>query len=154
MDFTQKFNLPHWRALSEDTDILRRRAFDHASEPWEGLNTSLQYDLVQISKNWNLVSHPAKDGTAIPCPISFTQEEAEQIEALQYSHHDVDGDVENINSFLGIGSDGWTTNELFESAKEKAAGIREEGLASADDDPWLREKSELHWPYDDYDEDE
>lgn len=42
----------------------------------------------------------------------------------------------------------------FESVRSKAAEFREQGLASADDDPWLREMSEYHWPFDDYDENE
>jgi hypothetical protein len=46
LGFTQRFNQQHWRALEEEADFLRRRIFDHAGEPWEGVNTALQYDLV------------------------------------------------------------------------------------------------------------
>jgi hypothetical protein len=154
LGFTQKFNQEHWRALEEETDLLRRRIFDHAGEPWEGLNTALLYDLVQVSQNWNKIAPLNHDGTASTCPVSFTQKEAEHIDALDDLHRDADGDVEHINELLGIASDGWTPNERFESAKSKSAEIREQALASADDEPWLREMSERHWPFDDYDEDE
>ncbi|KAF2130129.1 hypothetical protein P153DRAFT_231335 [Dothidotthia symphoricarpi CBS 119687] len=154
LGFTQRFNQRHWRALDEETDLLKRRIFDHAGEPWEGLNTALQYDLVQVSQNWDKIAPLNHDGTAPTCPVSVTQEEAERIDALDDSHRDADGDVEQINELLGIASDGWTPHERFESAKRKAAEIREQALASADDDPWLREMSERHWPFDDYDEDE
>ena len=73
---------------------------------------------------------------------------------LEESHRDADGDVEQINEFVGIASDRWTPNERFESAKDKAVEIREQALASADDDLWLKEMSGRHWPFDDYDEDE
>jgi hypothetical protein len=154
LGFTQRLNQRHWRALEEETDMLRRRIFDHASEPWEGLSTPLQYDLVQVLQVWDKVGLADHEGTVPACPVTFTQAEAERIDALDDSHREADGDVENISEFLGIGSDGWTPNERFESAKSKAAEIREQGLASADDDPWLREMSERHWPFDDYDEDE
>jgi hypothetical protein len=154
LGFTQRFNQQHWRALEEETDLLRRRIFDHAGEPWEGVNTALQYDLVQVSQSWDKIVPLDSDGTAPTCPVSFTQKEAEQIDALDDSHRDADGDVEQINELLGIASDGWTLKERFESAMSKSAEIRERALASAGDDPWLREMSERHWPFDNYDEDE
>jgi hypothetical protein len=95
-----------------------------------------------------------RDDTVRACPVTFTQTEAEQIDALEGSHRDTDGDVEQIKEFLGIACDGWTPNEQFESAKNNAAEIREQALTSADDDPWLREMSARHWPFDDYNEDE
>jgi hypothetical protein len=152
--FTQRFNERHWRALDEETDILRRRVYDHASEPWEGLNTPLQYDLVQLTQNWDKVAAPNDDGSTPPCPVSYTQEEARKTDALDDLHREADGDMENVNELLGVGSDGWMPSERFESAKEKAAEIREQALASADDESWLREMSERHWPFDDHDEDE
>jgi hypothetical protein len=103
-------------------------------------------DLSEVSRSWGNIAPLDNDGTAPTCPVSFTQEEAEQIDALDDLHRDADGDVEQINELLGIASDGWTPN--------KSAQIRKKALASADDDPWLRDMSERHWPFDDYDEDE
>lgn len=60
--------------------------------------------------------------------------------------------MERINGYLGVASDGWTTNESFESVKEKARSIREEGLAAVADDPWLMEMTYRHLPFDDCDE--
>ncbi|KAF2824074.1 hypothetical protein CC86DRAFT_447630 [Ophiobolus disseminans] len=149
------FSPPHLRAdidsHNDHEHILRRRAFDYAGEPWEGLNTPLQYDLAQISQHWDEFSPTGADGTKAPCPVSFIKDEADQIDALDDSHRDADGDVEHINDLLGIGSDSWTPHERFDDAKRKAAEIREQALASADDDPWLREMSERHWPFDDFD---
>jgi hypothetical protein len=154
LGFTQRLNPQHWRALEEPTDILRRRTCDHASEPWEGLNTPLQHDLVHISQHWDQIAPPSPNGAQVSCPVSFSKEETERIDALDDSHRDADLDVENINKMLEVASDGWTTNDRYDSAKAKAAEIKEQALASADDDPWLREMSERHWPWDDYDEEE
>ena len=154
LGFTQRFNQRHWLALEEETDLLRRRIFDHASEPWEGINTALQYDLVQVSQNWDKIGSLGNDGTTPKCPVSFTQKEAERIDALYDLHRDADGDVEQINELLGIASDGWTLEERYESTVSRSTEIRKQALASVDDDPWLREMSERHWPFDDYDENE
>ncbi|KAK1910225.1 hypothetical protein P3342_006498 [Pyrenophora teres f. teres] len=152
--FTRKFNTRHWSALEDKVDILRRRVFDYASEPWEGLNTPLQYDFVQVAQVWNEITSLNHDTAASTCPVSFTEEEAKQIDALDDLHRDADNDMERINWLLGIASDGWTPHERFESARSKAVEFREQGLASVDDDQWLREISERHWPFDDYDENE
>lgn len=159
LGFTQQFNPPHWRVLEDPIDLLRRRIYNHAGEPWEGLNTSLQHDLVQVSQNWEKIAPPNPGSTAAPapppaCPISFAHEEVQRIDALVVLHREADEDIERINGLLGVGSDGWTSNEQFEYAKHTAAAFREQGLASADDEPWMREMSERHWPYDDFDEDE
>ncbi|PSN60403.1 hypothetical protein BS50DRAFT_604702 [Corynespora cassiicola Philippines] len=154
LGFTQRLNGRHWAALEEGTNVLKRRVYDHAGYPWEGLNTPLQLDLVQISQKWPKIAKPDENGTVPPCPISYTKEEMERIDALNDQHRDADGDMEQVNQYLGVASDGWTSHERFESAKEKAKEIREQGLASADDDPWLREMSEFHWPFDDFDENE
>lgn len=88
------------------------------------------------------------------CPVAFIKEEAIRTNALDGLHRDTDTDVDQINELLGIASDGWTPHDRFEDAKRKAAKIRNSALASVDDDPWLQEMSERHWPFDDYDEDE
>lgn len=152
--FTQNFNERHWRALEPNADLLKHRIFDHAGEPWEGLNTPLQLDLVQVSQQWENIVTPKPDWTQPACPFSFPKDEAERIDALDDSRRNADGDVETINNLLGVASDGWCPHDRFKSAKSKAAEIREQGLASADDDPWLREMSERPWPFDDYDENE
>lgn len=118
------------------------------------MSTPLQYDPVQITHDWDRIACRNHDNTTPTCPVTFSQEEAERIDALDVSHHDVDGDIECIRDYLGVGSDGWTTNERFESAKSRAAEVREEALASVEDEPWLREMFERHWPFDDCDEDE
>lgn len=78
----------------------------------------------------------------------------ERINALQNSHRDGDGDIERVYEFLGISSDDWTMDDGFDSAQSRATELREQALASIEDDPWLREMSKRHWPFDDHDEDE
>ena len=42
VNFTAKYNSEHYDALTSDLSTLRRRLFHHASNPWEGDNTSLK----------------------------------------------------------------------------------------------------------------
>jgi hypothetical protein len=119
-------NQQHWRVLADDFDILRCRIFDYASERWEGPNTNLQYDLVQVSQAWDRLHH----GAAAPeCPVSFTKEKTNRIDALDDSHRDADGDTAHINELLRIGSDGWTPHERLDYAQNKAVEIQALALA-------------------------
>ncbi|KAF2118671.1 kinase-like domain-containing protein [Lophiotrema nucula] len=154
LGFTQRMNDRHWHALEHESGLLKRRLFNDAGSPWEGLNTPLQMDLVRVLENWSNIASPNSDGTVPACPVVFTEQEAQRRAALDESLRETDSEMERINNVLGVASDGWTTNEMFESAKERAMLIREEGLAAVSDDPWLREMTERHWPFDDCDEDE
>ncbi|CAO2655038.1 Nn.00g117710.m01.CDS01 [Neocucurbitaria sp. VM-36] len=152
--FTQKMNEPHWRALEQETGLLKRRIFEDAGSPWEGLSVPLQYDIARVSQNWSKIASANPDGTIPACPIMLSEQEAQRRAALDDSLCEVDSEMERINGVLGIASDGWTPNESYDSAKERAKFIREEGLAAVGDDPWLTEMTEQHWPFDDCNEDE
>ncbi|PVH97319.1 hypothetical protein DM02DRAFT_597827 [Periconia macrospinosa] len=154
LGFTQRVNAPHWHALQQETGLLKRRIYDDAGSPWEGLNTPLQMDLVRVSQNWSKIASIQPDGTTPACPIALEEQEVQKRTALDESLREVDGEMERINGILGVASDGWTSNELFEDAKERARLIREEGLHAVSDEPWLREMTERHWPFDDWDEDQ
>ncbi|KAF1963490.1 kinase-like protein [Byssothecium circinans] len=154
LGFTQRLNEPHWRALEHDTGLLKRRIFNDAGSPWEGWNTPLQIDIVRVAQNWSQIASADPDGTVPTCPIVLGEEEVQRRTALDESLREMDEELERINGYLGVASDGWTPNELFESAKERARLIKEEGLAAVSDDPWLREMTEQNWPFDDWDEDE
>lgn len=154
LGFTQKLNESHWRALEQETGLLRRRIYDDAGSPWEGLNLPLQNDIANVSQNWSKVATASADGTFPACPIVLDEQEVQRRASLDDSLREADSEMERINGMLGVASDGWTPNETFESAKERARFIKEEGLAAVADDPWLKEMSDKHWPFDDCDEDE
>lgn len=152
LGYTQRFNEPHWRVLEDSVNLMKSRIYNHAGAPWEGLNTPLQLDLIQVSQHWSRMAARDPDDTVPPCPISFAEQEKERIEALDESHCEVDSDMEILNNFIGISCDGWTTHERIAEAKELASQLKDEGLAAADGDTWLRQMNEQHWPHDDFDE--
>ncbi|KAF1837045.1 kinase-like protein [Decorospora gaudefroyi] len=152
LGFTQRMNEAHWHALEQETGLLKRRIFDHASSPWEGLNTPLQMDTALVLQHWSKIARTNPDGTVPVCPVEVSEQGAQRRAALDESLREVDSEMERINGVLGIASDGWTPNESFENAREKARFIREERLAAVADEPWLKEMTEQHWPFDDWDE--
>ncbi|OJD12298.1 hypothetical protein ACJ73_09379 [Blastomyces percursus] len=154
LGFTQKLNEPHSEALEQEFGLLSCRIFDNAGSPWEGLNTPLQVDIAQVSQNWSKIAAVHSDGSLSACPVVISEQDAQKRAAQDDSLRDVDTELEQINGFLGVGPDGWISNELFEQAKERAQSIKAEGFAAVDDDPWLRRMTEQHWPFDDYNEDE
>ncbi|KAF2866274.1 kinase-like domain-containing protein [Massariosphaeria phaeospora] len=154
LGFTRRSNRLHWQALQQDKALLKRSVYEHAGNPWEGLSTHLQLDIALVSQNWSKIAQVGPDGTIPPCPVAISEEETRRRLALDESLREVDVEMQRIRDVLGVGVDGWTSNELFEDAKEKAAMIKEEGLAGIEDEPWLRDMSEKHWPFDDFDEDE
>ncbi|RAK95537.1 phosphotransferase family protein [Aspergillus ibericus CBS 121593] len=144
--FTQRFNEPHFRAMEHATNMLTRRIFNHASEPWEGNNIPLQADLVLLTKSWHEYSTD-------PCPVSFSTTRADSIMHLQGLQEEVDLQLKQIRNVIGIGVDGWTPAEDYEAACARARQMKVDGLASLDTDH-EREMTNRHWPFDDHNEDE
>ncbi|PYI04636.1 phosphotransferase family protein [Aspergillus sclerotiicarbonarius CBS 121057] len=143
---TQRFNEPHFRAMDQATNMLTRRIFNHAGDPWEGNNISLQADLVLITKSW----HEYSTG---PCPISFSTTKADCIMHLQDMQEEVDLQLKQIRNAIGIGVDGWTPPEEYTAACARARQMKVDGLASLDTDH-EREMTNRHWPFDGHNEDE
>jgi hypothetical protein len=153
LGLTQQMNEPHWQALEQETRLLKRRIFNDAGSLWEGLNTSLEMDIVRVSQDWSKIAPNQLDIETPACPMSLTDDEIQKRGLLDASLREVDYEMERINNILGVACDGWTRNEYFPNAKERARSIKEKGLAAVNDDPWLKEMTERHWPFDDYNED-
>lgn len=76
-------------------------------------NTSFQYGLVQIQRDWDKIASQNQDGTAPAFPVSFTQNETERIDALDEEHREVDKVIEGISEYIGVSADGWTPNDDY-----------------------------------------
>lgn len=155
LGFTQRFNEAHFEILDRRTDLLTRKIFSHASEPWEGNNVPLRADLALISRIWpELMDENGYSGSALPsCPISFTEPDVKNTIKTLQQQEEVDTQVENIRNAIGISADGWTTKEEYEGAVERAKLIKKRGLENLDTEE-EKEMTLKHWPFDDFDEDE
>ncbi|KAE8148907.1 phosphotransferase family protein [Aspergillus avenaceus] len=144
--FTQRFNEPHFRAMDQATNMLTRRIFTRAGDPWEGNDIPLQTDLVLMTKAW----HGYSTGL---CPISLSTAKADSIMSLQNMQEETDLHLKQVRNFIGIGVDGWTPPDEYEAACARARQMKVDGLASLDTDH-EREMTDRHRPFDDHNEDE
>jgi hypothetical protein len=73
-------NKPHFKALMEDGNLLRRKFCQHAGEPREGNNFPLKADMAVLTQHWDdLFSKGGPEGDSCPCPVSFTDAEMTEI---------------------------------------------------------------------------
>jgi hypothetical protein len=154
MGATSSKNKPHFKALMEDAGLLRRKLYQHADEPWEGNNIPLKADLAILTQHWeDLFPKVEPNGNDCPCPISFTDAEMSEILDGITKQEQADRQMEILRGIIGIGADGWVSNEGFEDAARKAAEMRVEALKCANT-ALERELTIRHWPFDDHDEKE
>lgn len=153
LGFTQRFNPTYFEALDRRTDLLTRKLFSHAGEPWEGNNIPLRTDLIYITQIWQeLLEENGYDKEDMPLsPISFTEPEAQNTINILLQQEETDAQLENIQNTIGINADGWTSNEEYEDAVERAKLVKKQGLESLDTQE-EKEMTSKHWPFDDFDE--
>lgn len=151
--FTQKFNEPHFHALSEKGGFMKRKTFTHAGDFWEGNNIPLKADLVHVTRHWQDLANRKGEKVVPPCPISFDDQEANEILRVEDLQEEMNTTLETVRDAIGISSDGWTTKEHYEDAVARAKDFKEMSLKYAETD-FEREMTLLHWPFDDHDEKE
>ena len=70
---TEKYNEPHYAALTDPMSMDRSRLFCHASAPWEGDTLELKVALIQATKKWKALTR--EDA---PCPIVFDDDDVRE----------------------------------------------------------------------------
>ena len=144
LGFTKKLNEDHFRA-AEGPNLLKRRTFTHAREPWEGNSIPLKADLAHIILHWRTLVQDGID-TDLVCPISLGDEEVERCLRIERQQEEASGHLETIRNAIGLNSDGWVMVEDFKDAVDQADALREMALNAAAD------AIRRHWHFDDYDE--
>lgn len=155
LGFTQRFHPAHFEVLSRRTDLLTRKLVSHAGEPWEGNNIPLRSDLILVAQVWReLMEDNGYDRETLPsCPISYTEVDVQKTIDVLRQQEDIDTQLGDIRDAIGINVDGWTPNEEYSNAVERARLIKMQALESLDADE-ERELTSKHWPFDDLDEED
>lgn len=146
---TADINPTHYDALTYEFSTLRRRLFHHASDPWEGDNTTLKADLVTLFKNWVEVNHDART----PCPISFTDDELTECLRLERAQSEADEQFQACKEVIGIGHEGWVPVAHYDEAKGCERKLRADALDAAETEE-ERERIKENWIFDDFSEEE
>lgn len=156
---TEKFNPIHSNALAYDFSVLRRKLFEHASEPWEGDNITLKADLIKLSQNWSemitgTTSSSSNDAKQPPsCPIQFSEDEIKQSLHIHSEQIDSDQKLQACKDAIGMGSEGWVPIEEYEDALQRTRLVKA-GILEAAEEEEDRRMIEKHWMFDDFDEGE
>ena len=146
---TAERNPEHYEALTLHFSTLRQRLFHHASDPWEGDNTTLKADLVTLFKNWVEVNHDART----PCPISFTVDELTECLRLERAQSEADEQFQACKEVIGIGHEGWVPVAHYDEAKGCERKLRADALDAAETEE-ERERIKENWIFDDFSEEE
>ncbi|KAG4438959.1 hypothetical protein IFR05_005585 [Cadophora sp. M221] len=146
---TYKYNKPHFDVLCLDSTMPKQKLQQYASAPWEGDNVSLKAELIRAFKNWPILT-ARKSGNVPACPIYFSGEEVEHCLRIEAEQNHTDVQMEKIRDRIGVGTDGWTSNERYEDACEENEHAKVEALDGEDDA--TRNEILKHWPFDDHEE--
>lgn len=154
---TAELNPTHNEALADGLNMLRRRLFTHASDPWEGDNVTLKADLIDFTKNWSkFVTTPESNGrseTSPVCPISFAEEEVEECLRLNKLQVEADEQMDAARDVIGVGREGWMPADQYDETKQRECSLKADALAGAESEEERAEVLE-HWLFDDFDEEE
>jgi len=129
--------------------MAKQKPQQFASAPWEGDSVSLKAELIRAVQNWPVLT-ARKSGEIPPCPIEFSDAEVEECLRLEAEQNHLNVQMEKVRDRIGIGSDGWTSNERYEDALEENEHVRTEALDGAEDD--VRKEILENWPWDDHEE--
>ncbi|KAI0044477.1 kinase-like protein [Auriscalpium vulgare] len=143
---TEECNQPHHAAFTDPLYALRGRLFKQAGAPWEGETVDLKVPLIEATQKWKELT-----GGSVPCPVEFEAEAQRETAALRKELNSLDTGFDILQGMVGLGEDGWVSNEGYEYAVTFLENIKKDGLAgaeSAED----REEIMTQWPWDDMDE--
>lgn len=149
MTETAKKNPLHFGALSHPFSFGRRKIFRLSSAPWEGDNIPLRSSLIFVKRNWQAISGKSD----FACPINFTPGEEQECLRLDELEQEADEQLESSKAMLGLGPEGWVSNERYASVQAAIARIKALCLEEAESEVERRVIRE-HWVFDDMDEDE
>ncbi|EEH10506.1 conserved hypothetical protein [Histoplasma capsulatum G186AR] len=138
-------NSEHYDALTYHFSALRRRIFQHASDPWEGDNVTLKADLVALSRNWRKVDR----GARTPCPIFFSDDELSECLRLEREQSEADEQFQACQEAIGVGSEGWVPVTHYDEAKEREQKLKADALDAAETEE-ERVKIQENWIFDDF----
>jgi hypothetical protein len=106
----------------------------------------LKVALIEATKRWEGFT----EGGA-PCPVVFDTEDVRETMKLDIALRDADVSMEIGRDIVGCGPEGWVPNDHYEKAMARSKALKEETLAetkSAEE----RAEVEVHWPFDDMNE--
>jgi hypothetical protein len=153
---TMERNTIHGIALCDGPNVLRRKLFIHAREPWERDNSALKADLVTAAEHWSALMPPDPNdpntATISDCPIQFTAEETSEALRIATEMEEADQQVKDGMDMMDVGgSQGWMPAEHYGTAVQLAQRLKKGCLEHVETDEETRLTMQ-HWIFDGIDE--
>ncbi|CAK3787619.1 Hypothetical predicted protein [Lecanosticta acicola] len=146
---TSANNPAHYEALTLPFSVGRRKVYDLASAPWQGDNIPLRSSLIFIKQQWaQIAARPD-----VPCPVTFAEEEEQECFRLDELEREAAEQLRGSMEMLGLGPEGWVSNDNYEAVKEAIARMKDMCLEQAETE-FEKVAVRDHWVYDDMDEEE
>ncbi|PGH09672.1 hypothetical protein AJ79_05638 [Helicocarpus griseus UAMH5409] len=152
LGFTNRAKQHQFRAIGTPALTLRNQAIDAAGQPWEGDNTSLKTQLINLSINWpemNIPSHLLPKPAEFP--IRFTEEEMRSCLAINEEQKSADKEMQEFRDYFGCSVDGWVPAERYGEAKRRVDEMKVYTLQTAETEEERRDIDE-NWPFQDHGE--
>ncbi|KAI7531858.1 hypothetical protein KC331_g13880 [Hortaea werneckii] len=126
----------HYKAMSHDRGLLRKKFYQHAVAPWEGNSIPLKADLVMLSRNWSELTKGSIEGEKEneSCPISFQQQDADETMDKMLEQEDIDKKMGIIRDAIGMSTDGWVSSERYNDVVAAANDMKAQALGYAENE--------------------
>lgn len=127
---TSRLNPEHYNVMFNQSAIMRQRLFEFAGTPWEGDSITLQAELVNAVLSWSMFFFSAECPAP---PIKYSDKVLEDTSHFGAEQEEADTAMEQLREAVGVGVDGWVSNDDFEASKEKAQEVKAKLLEMCDD---------------------
>lgn len=148
LHFMGQANEPHFRALGTPGIIARNQIYDAACEPWEGNNTSLKAQLINLSHNWASLKTEIEKPQF---PIAFSEAEMKSCLDIEAEQKTADAQMQTLRDHFGCSADGWVPAWMYEEAKQKVDDLKVHMLQIAETEQDRRDVDE-RYPFQDHEE--
>jgi hypothetical protein len=87
-------------------------------------------------QEWQSLKSSTKhvDGSHSQCPITIDKSEADAVIEAAMKQEEADSQLEILRNIIGIGVDGWVTHEGYDDAVARAAEMKEQAVAFAENE--------------------
>ena len=116
---------------------IGRLLFHYASEPWIGESLALKAALIQVTKEWEVLT-----GSGTPCPIVLDLGDVTKTSDMDAEQKADKTLYLACQCLIGCGEQGWVPVERFEEAMENSREVRAY-VEKVEEGPDMN-----HWPFD------
>lgn len=151
LGYTSANNDDHYSAMGSYSGAMRSRLYDVAGRPWEGDNTTLKATLINAASYWPVLASGETKESKMGYPLAYSEEETKRCLEIDTKQKTANRQMQNLRDHFGVNIDGWTPNEMYQGAMEKAENVKAHMLDASETE---EDKLDIleNWPFQDHEE--